>query len=69
MERRNCHAWAKEQGVSDKVAKFPDSSAHLTRRMGMPVDKDELRVGGRSWRHSMLDYLNETGAKAANVQP
>ena len=45
--------WGRAQNA-EKVALLPDGSGEFTRKMGMLVDKANLRCGMRSWRYSML---------------
>ena len=45
--------WGNHQGA-EKVRLLPDGSGDFTRRMGILVKKDNLGIGMRSWRYSVL---------------
>ena len=45
--------WQRAQNA-DRVSFLPDGNAEFTGGMGLLVDKEELGLGRRSWRYSML---------------
>ena len=47
-------AWAKDQGVGDKILMIADGSAAFTTAMGREVDRTALGMGVRSERYSAL---------------
>jgi glutaredoxin len=46
-------AWQADQGAA-AIRFIPDGNAEFTSQMGMLVDKQDLGLGQRSWRYSML---------------
>lgn len=47
-------AWAKDQGVDDKVMMVADGSAAFTRALGLEDDRTEIGMGVRSRRYAMV---------------
>ena len=47
-------AWAKDQGVGDKILMLADGSGVFTTAMGLEVDRTALGMGVRSQRYSAL---------------
>ena len=47
-------AWAKDQGVGDRILMLADGSAAFTTAMGLEVDRTALGMGVRSQRYSTL---------------
>jgi peroxiredoxin len=47
-------AWAKDQGVGDKILMLADGSAAFTTAMGLEVDRTALGMGVRSQRYSAV---------------
>lgn len=47
------YQWGKGLGL-ERVKLLPDGSGHITRRMGMLIDKDHVGFGLRSWRYAMI---------------
>ncbi len=47
-------AWGDAHNVEDRVMMLADSSAHITRAVGLEVDLDAAGMGVRSQRYSML---------------
>jgi peroxiredoxin len=47
------HQWHNALGIT-QVKLLPDGNGQFTRRMGMPVNKEHLGFGYRSWRYAMV---------------
>jgi peroxiredoxin len=47
------YQWAKHLNVTN-VKMLPDGNGYFTRAMGMQVKKENVGLGNRSWRYSML---------------
>ena len=47
------YQWGKHQGA-EKIKLLPDGNGEFTRKMGMLVKKEDLGIGDRSWRYSMV---------------
>ena len=47
-------AWAKDQGVGDKILMIADGSAAFTKAMGLEADRTAFGLGVRSERYSAL---------------
>ena len=47
-------AWAKDQGVGDKIVMLADGSAELTRRLGLELDLTPRGLGVRSQRFALV---------------
>ncbi len=59
-------AWAKDQGVGDKILMLADGSAELTKAMGLDLDLTGRGMGVRATRFSMI--LEDGVVKALNVE-
>jgi peroxiredoxin len=47
-------AWAKDQGVGDKVTLLADGNGDFTRAVGLEMDGSRFGMGGRSQRYAMI---------------
>ena len=47
-------AWSKDQGVGDKIVMLADGSGHLTRALGLELDRTSGGMGMRSRRYAMV---------------
>ena len=47
-------AWGKDQGVGDKIVMLADGSGHLTRALGLELDRTSGGMGMRSRRYAMV---------------
>ena len=47
-------AWGKNQGVGDKIVMLADGSGHLTRALGLELDRTSGGMGVRSRRYAMV---------------
>jgi glutaredoxin/glutathione-dependent peroxiredoxin len=48
------NAWAKDQGVEDKVVMLADGSAEFTRKLGLEMDMTARGLGVRSQRFALV---------------
>ena len=47
-------AWGKDQGVGNKIVMLADGSGHLTRALGLELDRTSGGMGMRSRRYAMV---------------
>lgn len=59
-------AWAKDQGVGDKVTLLADGSGDFTRALGLEMDASKFGMGLRSKRYSMI--VNDGVVESLNVE-
>ena len=59
-------AWQREQRA-EALTFLPDADASFTTAMGMLVDKEEVGLGKRSWRYSML--VNDGRIEKMFIEP
>jgi peroxiredoxin len=59
-------AWAKDQGVGDKVTLLADGSGDFTRAIGLEMDASKFGMGLRSQRYSMI--VNDGVVESLNVE-
>jgi len=59
-------AWARDQGVGDKILMAADGNGELTRKLGLELDASKYGMGQRSKRFSMI--VEDGVVKELNVE-